>query len=505
MNLGHAIKCPKCQYEIPLSEALGNQIQQQIQAELNQRLQDRETQIQAEHDALDARSKELDRQQELVDKMVEAKLKEVTNTISKDARQKAEEEFAQKLEAANDDLKEKKERIKEFQKREIDLSKERERLAEQQAELELEMQRQRDAVRKELESEYQKRQDAAITKAREDAERKVRDEASQQITQAQDELKAQKQQLTKMRDQELTLRKEKQELESAKEQLELDVQRRLDGERKTIAENAKKTAVEEQRLNLRQKEDLIQKLQEQLGEAQRRIEQGSQERQGEMLEEELIDVLRQTFPFDHFEEVKRGARGADVMQTVHNLQGKTCGRILWESKNTKSFDKNWLTKLKKDQQESGAEISVLMTTTMPANMELFGNVDDVWVTEFKSALCLCSALRQTLILVEREKLVATHQDGLKDIIYQYITGQEFTARVKMIYTAYQGMLVDLETEKRSMLRIWKSREKRIALVLDNIAGMRGELEGIMGGQRVLPEFEPLSLEAIAAETADSEN
>jgi len=116
------------------------------------------------------------------------------------------------------------------------------------------------------------------------------------------------------------------------------------------------------------------------------------------------------------------------------------------------------------------------------------------VTNFKSAISLCAALRQTLMLVERERLVTRHADSLKDVIYQYVTGQEFTTRVKMIYSAYQGMQAELEKEKQAMMRIWKGREKRIAIVMENLAGMRGELEGIVGGQKVLPAFEPLSLE-----------
>ena len=76
----------------------------------------------------------------------------------------------------------------------------------------------------------------------------------------------------------------------------------------------------------------------------------------------------------------------------------------------------------------------------------------------------------------------------------------------MIYRAYQEMQTDLESEKRAMLRIWKKREKQIGMVLDNVAGMRGELEGMVGGQKVLPAFEPLSLEAVggAEEPLDEE-
>lgn len=500
------IRCPKCQNEIPLTEALSNQIRQQLQTEVDQRSREQEARFKAEKESLESRAKELEQQRESLDTQITTRLKEASAQLSAEARRKAEEEFALKLDAANNELNEKRNRIKEFQQKELDLARERDALSEQRAGLELEKQRQRETVRLELEKEYQKKQEMAVAQAREDSTRKAREQGEQKLAEAQEELESRKKQIKVMQAQELCLRKEKQALEDAKTSFELEIQRRMDAERNALVENAKKSALDEQKLTLRQKEDLIHKLQEQLGDAQRQIAQGSQERQGEMLEEELITVLRQTFPLDQFEEIKRGARGADVLQTVRNPQGKSSGRILWESKNTKNFDKNWLTKLKKDQQESSAELAVLMTMTMPNDIDQFGNIDDVWVTDFKSALSLCAVLRQALIMVERERLIATHQDGLKDIIYQYMTGQEFTTRVKMIYSAYQGMMIDLDAEKRSMLRIWKNREKRIALVLDNIAGMRGELEGIVGGQKVLPAFEPLSLEAIDHEgISDTDN
>jgi hypothetical protein len=56
---------------------------------------------------------------------------------------------------------------------------------------------------------------------------------------------------------------------------------------------------------------------------------------------------------------------------------------------------------------------------------------------------------------------------------------------------------DLESEKRAMNKIWSKREKQIITVLDNLSAMRGEIEGVVGGQKVLPSVETLSLEGIA--------
>lgn len=98
---------------------------------------------------------------------------------------------------------------------------------------------------------------------------------------------------------------------------------------------------------MREKDDLIKSMQEQIENLKRRAEVGSQEAQGEAMEGALHDMLQQTFPFDRIEEVKKGQRGADIIQVVRNTTGKECGKILWESKYTKDFQKGWIEKLKR--------------------------------------------------------------------------------------------------------------------------------------------------------------
>ncbi len=93
---------------------------------------------------------------------------------------------------------------------------------------------------------------------------------------------------------------------------------------------------------------------------------------------------------------------------------------------------------------------------------------------------------------------------MKDVIYDYVTGKDFSMRVRQIAAAYIEMQKDIETEKRSMNRIWTKREKQISIVLENLSGMRGEIEGIVGGQKLLPEVDNLSLDSIAEDEQKEE-
>jgi len=343
------------------------------------------------------------------------------------------------------------------------------------------------------------------TKSKEIAEverKKIIAEQSEQTKALQEELEEKNKKISEANKKELEFLKKQRELEEKSEQLELEVERKLSEGRKKIFDDASRKAAEEHMLKDREKDDKIAALTKNIGELKRKAEVGSQEAQGEALEQELQEYLERTFPYDRFEEVKKGTRGADVLQIVHNASGKECGKILWESKNTKDFQKSWIEKFKKDQQEAKADIAIIMSVVLPAGIDSFDMYDGVWVTDYKSLKGLATALRQGLIEVARQKLITTGQDSIKDVLYEYITGQEFIMRIRAVVEAFQRMNNELAKEKRAMTSIWNSREKQIATVIENVAGIHGSIEGLVGGQKALPEVETLSLESIAEEDED---
>jgi hypothetical protein len=347
-----------------------------------------------------------------------------------------------------------------------------------------------EALRAELETEISQELHKKITE-------QVKTEQSEQTGVLEAELKEKRQLLSEANKKELELRKQQQKLEDEKADFELTVQRTMDKERKTIFEQTSKRAAEQEQLKLREKDDQLELLTRQIAELKRQAEVGSQQAAGEALEENLEEILQQTFSFDQFEEVKKGQRGADVLQRVRNSAGKLCGTILWESKNTNTFNKAWIPKLHKDQQDAKADIAVIVSVALPKEIENFGRQDDIWISDFKSTIGLTTALRQLLIEVTRQKLVTIGQASMKDMIYEYVTGQEFAIHIKEVVSAFAVMQEDLEKEKRAVALIWKKREKQISTVLTNVAGMKGSIEGL--AQKALPEAEVLSLETITDE------
>ena len=114
----------------------------------------------------------------------------------------------------------------------------------------------------------------------------------------------------------------------------------------------------------------------QLEDAKRTAEQGSQQTQGEVLELEVEQFLRATFPHDDIQPVAKGKRGADVVHTVYTPTGHRCGTIIWESKRTKRWDDGWLGKVKDDQREAKGDVAVIITETLPKDIKMFGVKED---------------------------------------------------------------------------------------------------------------------------------
>lgn len=485
--MANLIKCPHCGKDIEVTEVLTHSIREQMRGELSADLSRKETELVAEQKVLRKQQAELAVKQEEIDEQVAAKVKIEKQKLTDDAIKKAKEEFASQNALLEQELKEKNQKLADAQEKERQLRKQSAELEEKQKNLDLELARRLDVEKTKISEQI-----------RAEATRKAQNEFGAKAKELQEELAEKQAKLIEAQNKEFELRKQQRLLESRQADLELELARKLDEERKKITEDASKKAADQQELKLREKDNLINQMRSEMESLKHKLEKGSQQAQGEALEGQLQDKLSQVFPFDIFEEVKKGVRGADIIQRVRNSLAKDCGVILWETKNTQAFSKEWLTKLKNDQQEAGADIAVIAAIVLPKEISGFGVMDDVWVTDYTTAICLATALRQGLINVARERVVAANQDSMKDIIYRYITGQEFTMQVKGIVTAFARMKNDLDSEKRAIQRMWKIREKQIETVLGNVTGIYSAIEGYVG-DKTLPKIEPLMLDTISNE------
>ncbi len=309
--------------------------------------------------------------------------------------------------------------------------------------------------------------------------------------------------LKSARQKELEFLKKVQELKNKEEEMEIALQKRLSVERATLSDLIRKQELEkniiketENTLKFKEIEKQLEDQKKLVDEMKRKAEQGSMQRQGEVQEIALEEILRNNFPFDIVTEVGKGARGADCVQMVRNNFGQECGKIIYESKRTENFGGDWIEKFKKDMRSTGADIAVLVTKTMPREMECFGLKEGIWVCTFSEVKALANVLRDGIIRIYNSAKSQENKGDKMHLLYDYLTSNEFSEQWKAIREGFFAMKIGIQKERDSMERMWKAREKQLEKVLLNSAHVKGSIEGIAGQDTIDLSFydEPNLLE-----------
>lgn len=355
-------------------------------------------------------------------------------------------------------------------------------------------------IREEVLVEERKKQLEEIAKIREEvkkqAEERLKGDYEILVKQLREEAEEERQRNKKLLEQLENLSEQVRELRRREEEAQLEMKRRLAEEEEKIKEEVRKKVLEEHELKDKEKDEKLKAALKQVEELKAKIQQGSQQLQGEVLELELEEILRREFPTDEIEEVKKGQRGADVSQRVFDKKGRFCGTILWESKNA-VWSEEWIGKLKDDQRAAKAELAVLVVAQPPEWLASFKYKDGVWVTIRKMVVPLAWALRFDLVRLTTERLANTGREKKSEILYNYINSQEFRGRVEAIIENFVALQEEMERERRWFQTKWAREEKQLRKIIDHWQGMYGDLQGIVG--KSLPEMGSLRLEANVSE------
>ncbi|MEN9598676.1 MAG: hypothetical protein RL596_987 [Bacteroidota bacterium] len=378
----------------------------------------------------------------------------------------------------------------------------------------------RDEMEKELRGkmvEWQKKKEAETSAMIETAKKKIQEEAQQNIRRSlaadyENQLKILKEEkddkeekLKEARKKELAFLQKEQLLKNKEEELELTLNRRLLDERAKLKEQVIKEEAEKMLLKEQENSLVIKELQKQLEdqkklaeEMRRKSEQGSMQLQGEVQELLLEEILRQTFPFDKVEEVGKGVRGADCVQIVRNAIGSEIGKIIYESKRTKDFAQDWIEKLKADMRSLGADVAIIVTQAFPKDMDRFGEKDGVYICSFAEVRSVALLLRNAVLKIAEAKKSQENKGDKMVLLYDYLTGAEFSEQWKAIREGFLSMKMSIQRERDAMEKLWKSREKQLEKVLLNATHIHASVEGIAGSDAVnlnlLEDNDPLLLD-----------
>jgi hypothetical protein len=281
------------------------------------------------------------------------------------------------------------------------------------------------------------------------------------------------------------------DLDDARREIDLTIEKRVQVELTAVRDRAKEETEAALSLRVREKEEQIASMQRQIEDLKRKAEQGSQQLQGEVQELALEALLRERFARDLIEPVPKGEFGGDLIQRVVGPTGQVVGSILWEAKRTKNWSDGWLGKLREDQRAAKADVALIVSHTLPKGLQTFDYIEGIWVTDPKCAVAVAVALRESLVALSAARLAGEGQQTKMEMIYRYLTGPRFRHRIEAVVERFTEMQADLERERKAMTRLWAKREEQIHGVVETMAGLYGDLQGIAG--RSLQEIEGLEV------------
>jgi hypothetical protein len=332
---------------------------------------------------------------------------------------------------------------------------------------------------RELEQAYRRQRDEDLQQAWKEAAAVAEKQLGDELGLLRGQVSDQKKLLEEARKAELELRRRESEMERKHQELELTVARQLDAERARIVADTQARLTESHRLKDAEKERQLADMRRQIEDLRRKAEQGSQQLQGEAGEGELETLLRSNFPQDEVNGIAAGTRGADIHQIVVDVRGRRCGAILWECKNARNWSDGWIAKLKQDQRSLHADVAVLVSVTLPKGCVRFAAVDGVIVSDFASAAALAAVIRGHLLQLEQARCAAANKGEKLELLHRYLSGVEFRQRVEAVVEAFAAMRQELVQERRAADRQWARRSRQIDSVTFNIAGMYGDLQGLV--------------------------
>lgn len=382
-------------------------------------------------------------------------------------------------------------------KYEDQLNAERTQLQSQKTELQasqLELQNQQATVKEQIDRGVQDQVRAERAKIEIQERENARKETEASIALLQQELKAKTDQVKELHQARAEISKLRRGNENMESKFSAESEQKLNeklAEEKIAIQKAETSKSE---LKIKEKEELINTLNKQLTDVQRRAEQGSMQSQGEAQELAVEEWLMNQFPQDNIDEIKKGALGGDCIQTINTISKECCGSIYYESKRTQAFKREWIEKFKADMRARNTDIGVLVSQARPTGMDRMGMLDGVWVCNFEEFKGLCQVLRNQIIQIDQVRIGQENKGEKMSMLYEFLQSNEFRLQVEAIVDGFTQMKTDLDKEKRSIQGHWKKREKQIDKVLLTTGEMYNCFRGIAGS----------SVQSVAALEFDSQ-
>jgi hypothetical protein len=341
-----------------------------------------------------------------------------------------------------------------------------------------EVEKDKEKLNEVIDKQVQNKLKTEKTKLEKSVRQQIEEEKSEQLKTLENELQQKSEQVKELNKTKGELARAQREKAELKDKIEADAEMKFNELLINEKEKIKTSELEKSKTELQKRDKLIEDLNKRLEDAQTKLEQGSNKLSGEVKEIELREFLKFSFPIDEIKDVPSGVTGADVLQIVKNNLGQPSGIILYERKQTQTFGKDWVSKLKDDGRRVKADICVIVTQTMPNDNKETHFRDGVWVCCFDDLKIITTLLRDGLIKQYSALASQTDKGTKMEMLYNYLRSNDFQNHIIGILDAFKKMDKSLQKEKEDSLKKFAEREAHIFQAKQSVISFWGRVDGI---------------------------
>ena len=322
-----------------------------------------------------------------------------------------------------------------------------------------------------LQTEVQEEITTKVTQERE----KLKKEYEETTKQEQAELKAQLEQLEQAKSTiEAQTRDSQHELATLKSRFDQELDERLINEKNKVELEMTEKVERERKLSKNREEQMLKRVEE----LQRQLERTTPQERGGISEEQLEELLKNSFATDKIERIGRGRSGADVKQEVI-WNGESCGLIIYECKDVQLWKNDFIEKLRKNRNELSADYAILVSTAFPAEEKHFCVVDDIPVIHPSAVAHLVRTVRNALIQMKRLDLTREESGEKFEDLLSYLSSPDFKNTMRGVTKSVDKLLVLQNKEKKQHEKTWKQQTTLFESINRDTIAVETKVEGIL--------------------------
>lgn len=289
------------------------------------------------------------------------------------------------------------------------------------------------------------------------------------------------------------IKKSSQQLKNQRLQLQRTFQQRMKTEIKKGIEQGvevQKKELKKQQSELRKTKNKMGQLENSLKVSAKKYEQANEEIkklkeqiakgvtpqiEGLLEEKNLLAKLKELFPNDKFE---HPGKGGDIIQFVIE-QGKEIGRIVYECKKVKTFNKSHVEQAKEARRQREADFAVLVTNAFPSKKQYYFVEKTVFVISPVSLEPITYTLRESLVRMALLKMTNEAKQKAVQKVYDYLSGSEYNNKMNDVAGQLIDLAKDLKVEIKSHKDRWEKRYSIYNKLYSDVGHIDFKLKGLI--------------------------